>query len=377
MAFMNQLSYKHAFKDASHSPNLRTLKSVLKTTNPITDFCIPVNIGFPPAPFMAELQSDFADRVKYYPSEPGALREKFAAFLNVPHGNLIAGNGSTELFYNLLHSSCRKHRILTCIPTFGRWTDAPRASGHHVVGYARLVKNQFGIDHAALCDLAHRQQVDMVILSNPSNPTGHLTDRKEMLELIASLRSQVPSLELVIVDESFLDFSSRRKTASLIADVQHMDDVIVLKSLGKSFGLHGTRMGVVIGSSSLISRIGAFVPYWNVNGIAEAVIELMPRYAQAFEQGLESTIAATESMAAQLKQLGFASVYPTEANFVYIKIDDEIEPTKLRDHLLIQHQMFVRSCGNKEAATSHHFRIATRPKTDVTRLINAMKEFIA
>lgn len=372
---MNLSAYKQAFAGSHHSPNIRNLRSILGATEAITDFCVPVNIGFPPAEFMEALHRELGERLKYYPSEPGPLREKFAAFLDLPAENLIAGNGSTELFYNILNSSGAKHRLLTCVPTFGRWTDAPRASGHSVVGYARREENQFGIDRQEFCRLVNRHQIDTVIISNPNNPTGHLTSREDLLRLIEMLRQQAPAVDLIIVDESFLDFSSRREEASLIRDVHKLDRVIVLKSLGKSFGLHGARLGVMVGNPALVADIEDFVPYWNVNGVAESVIELMPKYTKAFQNSLNATGRATQDMRTQLSQIPGAVTYPTDANFVYLKMNDRIDPVALRDHLLIQHRLFVRSCGNKEASSARHFRIATRSQIEVARLVNAIKSF--
>jgi histidinol-phosphate/aromatic aminotransferase/cobyric acid decarboxylase-like protein len=370
---MNLTAINQAFANSSHSPGLRKLRGLLGDHEQIVDFCVPVNIGFPPPAFMDQLHAQLADRLKYYPSEPTAINEKFASVLNVQPTHLIAGNGSTELFYNLLSSLGGKRRLLTCVPTFGRWTDAPRGSGHFVAGYLRRMENNFAIDAQEICKQACLHRIDTVVISNPNNPTGHLTEKMDLLDLIENLRTQVPTLELVVVDESFLDFSPLREQASLLSDAPLIDGLIVLKSLGKSLGLHGTRMGVLVASSRTIAKIENFVPYWNVNGIAEAVIDLLPEHLDSFHRGLEQTIKATQAMRTQLASLHGVRAFPTNANYVYVELAEARDPIALRDHLLINHRLFVRSCGNKEGATARHFRIATRPEGEVGRLVEAMR----
>ncbi len=294
----------------------------------------------------------------------------------LPAENVIAGNGSTELFYNILAISPRKRRLLTCVPTFGRWTDAPRNSGHFVVGYPRQEKNGFAIDPEEFCKLANHHEIDTIIISNPNNPTGHLTSRLELLALIEKLRTVAPTVDLIMIDESFLDFSPLRAEASLSKDVHTLDRVIVLKSLGKSFGLHGTRMGVVVAHPELITELESFVPYWNVNGVAESVIDLMPSFMESFHKSLDATVRATENMSKQLSRIKGVMSYPTHANFVYVKINDQLDPVALRDYLLIHHSLYVRSCGNKEGASANNFRIATRPQQEVEHLVAAINSFV-
>ncbi len=371
---MNLAAYKEAFQVSHHSPGVGRLRSIL--ANDVTDFCVPVNIGFPPPAFMTEIHDQLLDRLKYYPSEPGPLREKFGAFVGVSGASLVAGNGSTELFYNLLSASPKKRRIVTCVPTFGRWTDAPRAAGHTVIGYHRREENKFAIMADEFCKLARLHSADTVMISNPNNPTGHLTTRLELLHLIERLRSTAPTVDLIVIDESFLDFSPRRDLTTLIRDVEHLDRVVVLKSLGKSFGLHGTRMGVLVAAPSTIGELENYVPYWNVNGVAENVIDLMPKYRAEFRRSLDVTVEATANMMTRLNLIKGITTFATDANYVYFKLDDHFDPIKLRDFLLIKHGLFVRSCGNKEGGSSHHFRIATRESHDVERLAGAIESFL-
>lgn len=369
---MNISAYRKAFAESHHSPGIRRLRGILSSPDEITDFCVPVNIGFPPEKFIERLRGDLMDRLKYYPSEPKVIAEKFATYLQIPAERLLAGNGSTELFYNFLSSMGPGLRVLTCVPTFGRWTDAPKAMKHTVIGCPRRQENGFAVDPDELVALARLHRVHLVIISNPNNPTGHLTPRLELLALIARLHSEVDSLNHVIVDESFLDFSPRREEASLLNDVGSAPGLIVLKSLGKSFGLHGTRMGVLVAEPGILEMVSGHVPYWNVNGVAESVIDLMPDFMNEFRVSLNATVTATQYMAGRLHSVPYLRSFVTDANFVYVQFDRSVDPTELRDDLLIRHGLFLRSCGNKEAATASEFRIATRPKDDVERLISAL-----
>lgn len=371
---MNISAYREAFSESHHSPGLRRLKGILPIASEITDFCVPVNIGFPTPDFIGRLMDDLLDRLKYYPSEPKAIAQKFATFVQTSPEQLIAGNGSTELFYNLLSSMGPGLRLLTCVPTFGRWTDAPRNMRHQVIGVPRREVNQFDLDPDELVGLAKTNKINLVIISNPNNPTGRLMSRSDLLNLIERLEREVDSLRYVVVDESFLDFSNQREKESLIRDVGSVSKLIVLKSLGKSFGLHGTRMGVMVAEARVIESVAGHVPYWNVNGVAESVIDLMPEFRTEFETSLAITLEATRYLYQALKVVPGLTAFPSDANFVYVRFNHGLDPVRLRDELLIRHGLFLRSCGNKEAATAHEFRIATRTRGDVDRLISSLVE---
>lgn len=372
---MNPLAYRQAFADSHHSPAIRTIRKALGPDRKIVDFCVPVNIGFPPPDLMELLQNGLLESIKYYPSEPMIIREKFANFLGLPTEQVLAGNGSTELFNYILSLSGRPHRLMTCIPTFGRWTDAPQSAGHQVINYVRRRENGFGIDIDDFVQLARRESVDLVVISNPNNPTGQLTSKAELLQLIERLRSEAPLVEKIVVDESFLDFSARKRTETLLHDVGGMDGVLVLKSLGKMLGLHGTRMGVLVGESRAIQALQRNIPYWNVNGVAEAVIDVLPQFQSELQMSLNVTIGATRQMRESLNQVSAFTVFPTEANYVYTLLDESIDPVALRDFLLIKFGFFLRSCGNKLGSNARFFRIATRPPGEIEDLVRAVNCF--
>jgi histidinol-phosphate/aromatic aminotransferase/cobyric acid decarboxylase-like protein len=148
--------------------------------------------------------------------------------------------------------------------------------------------------------------------------------------------------------------------------------VIVLKSLGKNFGLHGVRAGYAVANPRLAATLRLALPHWNVNGLAELLIREFPRHLAEYEVSRRRVIQDRVYLEGRLGSVAGLTVYPSRANFVYLRVPAEIDGTELRNGLLTEHGMLVRECGNKVGSDRSHFRVAARPRDQVDQLIDAM-----
>ncbi|NEA23457.1 aminotransferase class I/II-fold pyridoxal phosphate-dependent enzyme [Actinomadura bangladeshensis] len=151
-------------------------------------------------------------------------------------------------------------------------------------------------------------------------------------------------LGLVVVDESFLDFVDAEPHASVAYEARIRPTTVVLKSLGKNFGLHGVRFGYMVANPALARTVRAALPKWNFNSFAEVVVFLLR------EHGAE-----------------YREVFPSQGNFILVKLPDGRHGAALRDHLVTHHGVFVRECGNKLGSTSRFLRLVVRPQPAATR----------
>lgn len=182
-------------------------------------------------------------------------------------------------------------------------------------------------------------------------------------------------LDLVIVDESFIDFVDAEKITSVADEAATRNNVIVLKSLGKNFGLHGIRFGYLVANPQLAAQVGKALPKWNLNALAETVVHMIEANWGAYEHSLDLLARDRKHMLAELRPIAGLTVFPSRANFVMVKVPAGWNGRGLRDHLMTRHGVFVRECGNKLGMTSDFLRLVVRPAADVDRLVEGIRDY--
>ena len=371
-------------RDTAHMPALPVLQRSMRDPElRLHDFCIPVNPYFPPAELIGELRARLTDVLRYYPSDSRTVAKLISDFVSkdlhaiapectIASESIVAANGSTELI-TWINQHFVQGSLVTDIPTFGRWTDNAREQRHQLHTYARDPKNEFRLDVADFVHFARSRGARSLAICNPNNPTGALLSRCEMQALLSEARH----FELVVVDESFIDFAAEEDVPSVAKDAVNHDNVIVIKSLGKNLGLHGLRCGYAVTNKTLAAELRRMLPPWNVNSLAEEMLRLMQNYQHGYDLARRRVVQDAASFARRLAAIDGVTVFPTHANFVYCHLDDDIPGVALRDVLLQQHGCFIRECSSKEGSSSQYLRIAVRPADQQALLIAALPQAIA
>ncbi len=356
-----------SFKSNVHSPSYATLTNNFEEVSSLKDYCILVNSYFPTASIMEQLYGKMRYALKYYPSNNSQIAEVVSAFADLPNPeNVLLGNGSTELI-SWLNNLFIKDNVLIPVPTFGRWTDEPETLGRRVHLLHYKEENNFRLTPQEFVDAVKSSGVKNAVLCNPNNPTGSIMQKEEVLWIMKELTH----LDTLIIDESFIDFS-HRDIPTVKNEVAAFSNAWVLKNLGKNLGLHGLRMGYVISCTENIKKLKKHVPFWNVNGISELLLKLVVNDKEEYENSRLKVIEDRDYLYNSVNQVKEFTVFPTNANFVYIRLANHINGDTLRDRLLYNQGCFVRNCGNKIGCTSQYFRIAARPKEEVDYLMAAI-----
>ncbi|HJL62525.1 MAG TPA: aminotransferase class I/II-fold pyridoxal phosphate-dependent enzyme, partial [Pseudomonadales bacterium] len=204
----------------------------------IIDFSASVNpLGCPEDVHKVILQR--FDDIKNYPdSECRNLRKAIADKVSCNDSNIIVGNGSNELFYLIPRPMKPKYGVLLQ-PTFSEFKDALSSANVEVVELANNDGN-FPLINTNLSNLMNIED-GMVFLCNPNNPTGQLTLKSDILELIKG-----NSNRLIVVDEAFMDFVDDSEKYSVIKEAPLIDNLIVVRSLTKFYGFPGLRLGYLV-----------------------------------------------------------------------------------------------------------------------------------
>lgn len=360
-------------QNANHMPALPVLaRSMNRPDLQLHDFCIPVNPYFPTEEVFSDLRNRLRDILKYYPSDNRTISHLLADILGLDAVNVVVANGSTELI-TWINERMVTQDLVTDVPTFGRWTDTAQELGLSVHPYFRRDSDNFRVGVDDLVRFAHERRAKALAICNPNNPTGAFFSRNEILHLL----DQTRQMEIVVIDESFIDFVSEEEIPTIGNEVSRYQNAIVIKSLGKNLGLHGLRCGYAIACEKLASELRGMLPPWNVNALAEELIRILATCPDLYEESRRKVVRDSKAFQSRLAQIEGLTTYPTNANFVYCRLDDRTSGTELRDMLLRQFGCFVRECGSKIGSDSRFLRIATRPEVEQKLLIQALHEVLA
>jgi len=361
---MSNNTIEDLFNVRSHNPSYFSVKERAVYKGPLVDFCIPVNLHFPPPQMVQRISDRLPEILRYYPDYAEVHAKHIAVIAGVPPECIVPANGSTEIITRLCHLT--RGPILTPIPTFSRWTDLPNELGIPLHTINHDVRRDFRLEVDELIMLAKERGVRMLVISNPNNPTGAWFEADEIEELVLSLSE----VELIVIDESFLDFSDLKSAVHLISKAPNL---VVVKSLGKSLGWHGVRLGYAAMHSRAADLLRAQLPFWNVNGLAAYILKTVAEYRDEFQQSLALVEEDRMYMLSQLERINGLRVFPSKANFLYVELPLNMPGRKLRDRLLEEYGLLVRECSNKIGSSEQYLRLAVQTKEAVDVLVQALR----
>ncbi|MFD9330184.1 aminotransferase class I/II-fold pyridoxal phosphate-dependent enzyme [Streptomyces sp. NPDC060065] len=356
---------------AAHSPSMAALTRESGEGAGPVDFCIPCNPYFPTPAMFDDLAGRLREIITYYPSSADTITSELCNLLQLPPQCVAMGNGSTELITWIDHLLVRESLAIP-VPTFGRWTDQPMETGKRVDMFPLQESSGFALDLAKYAEFIRARGTRVAVICNPNNPDGGFIPRQSLVQFMDAMAD----LDLIVIDESFLEFADAEHEPSVVEDAVMRPNVVVLRSLGKNFGLHGIRFGYMVANPSLAGRVRSMLPKWNLNSFAETVVFMLKNHGQEYMQSLHMVRRDRLDMAQQLAHLPGLTVYPSQGNFLFVRLPVGAEGTVVRDRLLTEHRILVRECGNKIGSSSRFLRLVVRPQVDVRRLVSGLEQVL-
>ncbi|MFG2548367.1 pyridoxal phosphate-dependent aminotransferase [Streptomyces sp. NPDC048581] len=356
---------------AAHSPSMAALTREGGDGAGPVDFCIPCNPYFPTPEMFQDMASRLRDIITYYPSSADTITSELCSLLQLPPQCVAMGNGSTELITWIDHLMVRESLAIP-VPTFGRWTDQPMETGKRVDMFPLQESSGFALDLAQYAEFIRARGTRVAVICNPNNPDGGYLHKHALVQFMDAMAD----LDLVIIDESFLEFADAEQEPSVVQEAMLRPNVIVLRSLGKNFGLHGIRFGYLVANPALAGMVRSMLPKWNLNAFAEHVVFMLKNHGAEYAQSLHQVRKDRLDMASQLSSLPGLTVYPSQGNFLFVRLPVGAEGTVVRDRLLTEHRILVRECGNKIGSSSRFLRLVVRPQVDVRRLVSGLEQVL-
>ena len=211
------------------------------------------------------------------------------------------------------------------------------------------------------------------MIINPNNPTGGFIPRSSVYSLLESLKY----LDLVIVDESFIDFVGSESHPSVMDRINDFSNLVIIKSLSKSYGIPGLRLGYAASSNKeIIANLRRDVPIWSINSLAQFFLEQIGNYHEEFLQSCLDVQFATKSLYTGLTSISYLHAYPSDGNFVLCRVLSDLTASDLTDKLFNGFGILVNDCSRKKGLDGSFVRIASRTTEENIELVQALKNIV-
>ncbi len=334
----------------------------------IKDFCYLVNPYFPPKQMVNKMKDTYLELLSQYPSGMRIQTINAGRMFNVDESEILVGNGAAELINSL--DNVLEGKVGVCIPTFNEYIRCFRkckveALDTSLTDY-QLVKED-------LIELSHK--VDNLLIINPDNPSGAFLSYEDTIEIIEACEKQNKK---IIIDESFIDFANKEERFTLIKSelLNKYKNLIVIKSISKSYGVPGLRLGVVASSNKeMLQEMKESMSVWNINSFGEYFLQIINLFEKDYAIACDKIAEERNRFIDELRKLDSLKVYPSAANYVLCELKNGLYSKELAIKLLEENDILIKDLGDKVTFTGKQYiRLAVRDKVDNDILLKALRK---
>ncbi|MGM9958527.1 MAG: aminotransferase class I/II-fold pyridoxal phosphate-dependent enzyme [Erysipelotrichaceae bacterium] len=335
----------------------------------LMDFCYLVNPYYPPQKLMDEIKASFEKLITQYPSGMRVNSLLAAKNFGVHQENILVGNGAAELIKSLMNNFEGKLGIIR--PTFEEY-------GHRYKEEDLAVywpeNDEFKYSAQDIMNFFGDKGIQNLVLINPDNPSGNYIEKKDVLKLAQWTKER--NIKFV-VDESFVDFADETDSSIIVQDIlDEYTNLYVMKSISKSYGVPGLRLGVLAsGDSETIAYLKKDVAIWNINSFAEFYMQIEEKYKKNYVAALEKFRKERVRYVEELSKIPGLRVIPTQANYVMAEITSGMSAKELNKRLIVKHNILIKDLSAKiNLADRQYIRLAVKTTEENNRLIEGIKD---
>lgn len=290
------------------------------------------------------------------------LLELISNYLIIPKENLFFGVGSDEIIDLLIRIFCdpSKDKILIPEPTYGMYKVSADINNISVVNV--LLNDDFQINEEEV-KRNFTQNIKIIFLCSPNNPTGNLLRKEDVLDLCKDINS------VIVVDEAYIDFA---EGGSLISEVKNNQNLIVMRTFSKAWGLAGIRLGYCVANKEIIKLLFKVKTPYNINSLTRYVVKKALNDIELKDDYIKAIIDEREKLKKELVNLPSVSkVFDSDANFLLIKCGNAKSVLKN----LAEKQIIIRDRSN-QPKLEDCLRISVGTEGQNKILLNALKEIL-
>ncbi|MGY5239906.1 aminotransferase class I/II-fold pyridoxal phosphate-dependent enzyme [Clostridium tertium] len=337
----------------------------------LLDFCYLVNPFYPTTKLLDEMKANFERLICDYPSGMEVNSLLVSKYFEVNNDQIVVGNGAAEIIKSLMGMINGKVGII--IPTFEEYVN--RIDNENIVIFNVNNKN-YSYSADDLIKFYDDKKINALLLINPDNPSGNYIKKESVLRI--SKWAEKKGINF-IVDESFVDFVDIEDSSSLInKDVlESNSNLIVIKSISKSFGVPGLRLGILASNNlDVIKYIKKDVSIWNINSFAEFYLQIFEKYKNDYLDSINKFKEVKKEYIEKLSKINNLRVVPTQANYIMCEVTGCHTARELTSVLLNNNNIFIKDLSGKNGIKGEFIRVAIKRQDENEKLIEAIKKVL-
>ena len=309
--------------------------------------------------FLDANENPFPNGLNRYPDpQQMQLKNKLAALKGLRPSQILCGNGSDEVLDLIFRAFCEPNEdgIITLTPTYGMYAVLANLNG--IQQQCVSLTADFQIDVPAVLN-AIRPNSKLLFICSPNNPSGNVMSRTAIKEILKAFKG------LVVIDEAYIDFTN---TESWLEDLSEHPNLVVTQTLSKAYGLAGIRLGICYASEEIIAVLNKIKPPYNINSLTQKAAISAISQRENTKQQLKTILDQRTELIKEFKKIAWIEkLYPTDANFILIRVDN----ANLRYEQLKNKGIIVRNRTREDGCTNC-LRITVGTAEENKRLINTL-----
>lgn len=264
--------------------------------------------------FIDANESPYSNGINRYPDpQQRQLKTLLAKSSSLAPANILLGNGSDEVLDLIFRAFCEPHKdnVITMPPTYGMYKVL--AGINAIENREVLLTESFELDVNRILESVN-SKTKVIFLCSPNNPTGNSFSVKHIEYLLNNFQG------LLVVDEAYIDFATQ---GSWLNKLGQFPNLMVTRTFSKAYGMAGLRLGVCYASENIITILNRIKPPYNVNELTQRKAFQMIQNTALVEEQIAEILSERDRMIGQLAKISYVKkIYPTDANFILVKVDD-------------------------------------------------------
>lgn len=339
----------------------------------LIDFCYLVNPFYPNPKLVDEIKANFERLLCEYPSGMEINSLLGAKYYGLHKEQVCVGNGAAELIKSLMEK--HEGKVGMIYPTFEEYPH--RKKEEDIVPYW-IESKDFRYSADDLMNFYEDKDIQFLVLINPDNPSGNYIEKKDVLRVAEWAEKK--NIKFV-VDESFVDFAETEGTSTLLEEeiIKQYNNLIVVKSISKSFGVPGLRLGILASNDlQLIADMKKDVAIWNINSFAEFYMQIFEKYKSNYEEALVKFKEVRKEYVEMLNEIEYLRVIPSQANYLMCELTGSMTSRELTEILLNEYNILIKDLSSKNGFSGKSYiRVAVKRPEENVKLVEAIKEVLA
>lgn len=311
--------------------------------------------------FLDANENPHENGVNRYPDpQQTSVKKELSKYRSISEKKILLGNGSDEVLDLIFRAFCepKQDNIITLPPTYGMYKVL--AQINNVEEREVLLTERFEPSVKKILETVNENS-KILFLCSPNNPTGNSFSKESVEVLLKTFNG------LVVLDEAYVDFSSEK---SWLERLEEFPNLIITQTFSKAYGMAGVRLGICYASEEIITILNKIKPPYNINDLTQKCALKRFLKIEDIQKDVQKILKERDRLIENLKLIDFvAEIYPTDANFVLVKVDDADK----RYNQLVKKGIVIRN-RTTQPLCENTLRFTVGTKKETKLLIKALKE---